>query len=230
MAPTHWQVAIDGPAGAGKSTVAKLVAERLGCTFVDTGALYRCVALAALRQGLSLSEPEAIGALSRRIQIRFGALVDGRQSVWLDGEDVTDAIRTPEVHAVVSPVSAIPAVREALLAQQRELAASGPVVMEGRDVQTVVLPDAQTKVYLDASAEERARRRFAELPAGSMSYLDVLANVRDRDTRDSSRSVAPLKPAAEAVVVATDGLTIDEVVGTILAAVARTGGPETVNE
>jgi len=121
-------------------------------------------------------------------------------------------------------------VREALLSQQRALAANGPVVMEGRDVQTVVLPDAQTKIYLDASAEERARRRFAELPVGSMTYLDVLANVRDRDARDSSRSLAPLKPADDAVVVATDGLTIDEVVGTILAAVARTGGPETVDE
>ncbi len=217
IAPRHPQIAIDGPAGAGKSTVAKAVAERLGYTFVDTGAMYRCVALAALRAGLTLDQPEAIGALAESCEIRFGELRDGRQQVWLDGEEVTDEIRSRPVHDIVSPVSAIPAVREALLHQQRAFAEAGPVVMEGRDIQTVVLPEAPVKVYLDASVAERARRRHAELPAGTASPDEVAANITDRDARDSSRANAPLRPADEAEVIDTDGLSIEDVVARVLA-------------
>lgn len=219
--PRHPQIAIDGPAGAGKSTVAKAVAERLGYTFVDTGAMYRCVALAALRAGLTLDQPEAIGALAESCAIRFGELRDGRQQVWLDGEEVTDAIRSRPVHDIVSPVSAIPAVREALLHQQRAFAEAGPVVMEGRDIQTVVLPEAPVKVYLDASVAERARRRHAELPAGTASPDEVAANITDRDARDSSRANAPLRPADEAEVIDTDGLRIEDVVARVLALARR---------
>jgi len=149
----------------------------------------------------------------------------GRLRVWLDEQDVTDAIRTPEVHAIVSPVSAIPAVRDALTAQMRAIAAAGPVVMEGRDIQTVVLPDAQVKVFLSASTAERARRRHAELPAGAMSLAEVTANITDRDTRDSSRAHAPLRAADDAAVIDTDGLTIADVVERIVAlAAAQCGG------
>lgn len=218
--PRYPQIAIDGPAGSGKSTVAKRVAERLGYTFVDTGAMYRCVALAAARAGLAVDEVDAIGELAGRIGICFGDLRDGRQHVFMDGEDVTDAIRTPLVHGTVSPISAIPAVREAMVAQQRALAARGPVVMEGRDIQTVVLPDADVKVFLSASVEERARRRFAEMPPGSATLAEVEANIRDRDARDSSRAIAPLKPAADAVVIDTDPLTVEEVVERVVALAA----------
>lgn len=214
--PRFQQIAIDGPAGAGKSTVARAVAERLGYTFVDTGAMYRCVALAALNQGLTLDQPEAIGQLAERLTIRFGELHEGRQRVWLDEDEVTEAIRTPPVHASVSPVSAIPAVRQALLHQQRAFAQQGPVVMEGRDIQTVVLPEADVKVFLDASVEERARRRYAELPPEAMSLEQVEANLVDRDSRDSSRPTAPLRAAPDAVRIDTDGLTVEQVILTVL--------------
>ncbi|NUP99002.1 MAG: (d)CMP kinase [Armatimonadetes bacterium] len=214
--PRFQQIAIDGPAGAGKSTVARAVAERLGYTFVDTGAMYRCVALAALNQALTLDQPEAIGQLAERLTIRFGELHEGRQRVWLDEDEVTEAIRTPPVHATVSPVSAIPAVRQALLHQQRAFAQQGPVVMEGRDIQTVVLPEADVKVFLDASVEERARRRYAELPPEAMSLEQVEANLVDRDSRDSSRPTAPLRAAPDAVRIDTDGLTVEQVILTVL--------------
>lgn len=217
-------IAIDGPAGAGKSTVAKLVAERLGYLFVDTGAMYRCVALAALRRGLAVDHEAAMGELAGRVEIRFGPLEAGRQRVWLDGEEVTDAIRTPAVHAVVSPVSAIPAVREAMVAEQRALAAGRSVVMEGRDIQTVVLPGAELKIYLDAGEPIRTDRRFRELPPGRMSREEVAANLRDRDTRDSGRAVAPLQPAADAVRIDTEPLTAAEVAEQIIALVRERCG------
>ncbi|MCC7491918.1 MAG: (d)CMP kinase [Fimbriimonadaceae bacterium] len=225
--PRHHQIAIDGPAGAGKSTVARAVAERLGYTFVDTGAMYRCVALAMLRSGLTLDDAAAVGELAERLQIEFGPLQAGQQPVSLDGQEVTAAIRTPEVHAVVSPVSAIPAVRAALLRQQQAYGEQGPVVMEGRDIQTVVLPAAQTKVYLDASPAERARRRHAELPPGSGSVGDVEAAIRERDARDSGRANAPLRAAPEAVHLLTDGLSVEQVIERILdlaRAAVRAGG------
>lgn len=223
--PKHLQIAIDGPAGSGKSTVAKGVAEALGFTFVDTGAMYRCVALAMLRAGLGVEQEDAVGELARGLDIGFGELHDGQQRVFLNGEDVTAEIRSPEVHGCVSPVSAIQPVRDALLTQQRELAAAGPVVMEGRDIQTVVLPGAQVKVFLDASVAERARRRFAEMPEGSSTLAEVEKNIVDRDARDSSRRNAPLKAAAEANVIDTDPLTVDQVIAIILDLAARAGAP-----
>lgn len=222
--PVHAQVAIDGPAGAGKSTVAKRVAEHLGYTFVDTGAMYRCVAWQSLQDGVAVDDADGMAAIAASIAIRFGPLENGRQRVWVGEAELTDAIRTPEVHAIVSPVSAIPAVRDALTAQMREFAERGPVVMEGRDIQTVVLPEAQVKVFLNASVAERARRRFDELPAGSMTLDEVAANIADRDQRDSSRAHAPLKAAADATVIDTDGLSIDDVVQQIVALAAERGG------
>ncbi|MBI2299759.1 MAG: (d)CMP kinase [Armatimonadetes bacterium] len=213
----HIQVAIDGPAGTGKSTVAKRAAEALGYTFVDSGAMYRCVALAALRAGLSVEQADAIGGLAARVSIRLGPLADGKQPVWLDGEDATAAIRTPEVTALSSPVSAIPAVRAALTAQQRAFAEQGPVVMEGRDIQTVVLPHAEVKVYLSASPEVRAERRYRELRPGSTTVAAVAAAIRERDERDSTRANAPLKPADDAVVIDTDPLSVDEVAARVVA-------------
>lgn len=220
----HQQIAIDGPAGTGKSTVAKRVAEELGYTFVDTGALYRCVALASVEQGLGLDQPEALGELAARVEIAFGPLEGGRQAVFLDGRDVTDAIRRPPADSLCSPVSAVPAVRAALLEQQRGFARRGPVVMEGRDIQTVVLPDAQVKVFLTASPEVRAQRRFDQLPAGSTTLAEVEDNVRERDERDSSRAVAPLRAAAEAVLIDTDTLTIAQVTERIVALARERGG------
>lgn len=217
MSTPFQQIAIDGPAGTGKSTVAKRVAETLGYTFVDTGALYRCIALAAVEAGLTLDQPEAIGELARTARIRFGALVDGRQPVWLNDVEVTERIRERDVDTLCSPVSAIPAVRAALLDQQRAFAQAGPVVMEGRDIQTVVLPEAQTKVFLTASPGVRAQRRFDQIAPGTATLAEIERNVRERDERDSSRALAPLKPADDAVHIDTDPLTIDQVTECIVA-------------
>ena len=211
-------VAIDGPAGAGKSTIARGVAARTGYTYIDTGAMYRAVAWRALQAGLSVGEDDAaIGALAGGLAFEFRA-VDGRTHLFVDGEDVEAAIRTPEVGNLSSPVSTIPAVREHLVAAQREMARTRPVVMEGRDIGTVVFPDACLKVFLTASAEERARRRFEELRAQGedVSFAQVLADQRARDERDSSRAIAPLRRAEDAVEVDTDGLSIEEVIDRVM--------------
>jgi cytidylate kinase len=213
---SNCHIAIDGPAGSGKSTVAKRVAEALGYTFVDTGALYRCVALAALEAGLTLDQPDALGRLAAAVEIRFGPLRQGRQAVWLGGREVTDRIRQPDIDALSSPVSAVGAVRAALLGQQRAFAAAGPVVMEGRDIQTVVLPEAQVKVFLTASPNVRAERRLAQMPAGTASLEQIAAGIAERDARDSSRATAPLAAAAEAVLIDTDVLTIEQVAARII--------------
>lgn len=215
---TGCMVAIDGPAGAGKSTVARGVAARTGYTYVDTGAMYRAVAWRALQAGLRVGEDdEAIGALAGRLRFEFRT-VDGRAHLFVDGEDVEAAIRTPEVGNLSSPVSAIPVVREHLVAAQRAMARTQPVVMEGRDIGTVVFPDALLKIFLTASAEERARRRFEELRSRGeeVSFERVLADQRARDARDSSRAIAPLRPADDAVEVNTDGLTVEEVINRVM--------------
>ena len=201
-------VAIDGPAGAGKSTVARAVAEQLGFTYLDSGAMYRCVALASTR---SSDQP---AALARRARIELGP------PVLLDGEDVSEAIRTPEVSDRSSQVASDPGVREALVGKQRELMAAGDYVAEGRDIGTVVAPDAAVKVFLTASDEERARRRASELGIDAES---VLADQRRRDERDRSRQHSPLVAAEGSVELDTTGLTIDEVVERIgqLVAAAR---------
>ncbi|MEO1230209.1 MAG: (d)CMP kinase [Myxococcota bacterium] len=214
-------VAIDGPAGAGKSTVARAVADQLGFTRVDTGAIYRCVTLLALERGLE--ESAALADAARRLNLDF----EGTQ-VSLEGRDVTRAIRSSEVTGAVSGVSAVPEVRAALLETQRRLAREHPrgAVLEGRDIGTVVFPDADVKVFLTASDEERARRRHAELVAGgSGETIDlVLESIRRRDALDAGRAVAPLVAAEDATVVDSTGLSQAEVVHRIVSIVRQKVG------
>jgi cytidylate kinase len=202
-------VAIDGPAGAGKSTVARAVAASLGWTYLDSGAMYRAVALAALRAG----RPPAEVACAVRIDV-------GEQ-VQVDGEDVTGLIRSPEVSEAASQAAADPEVRRALVSQQRRVLSQGDWVAEGRDIGTVVAPDAAVKVFLDASPEERARRRAREL---GVDPATVLAEQAIRDERDRTREASPLAPAPDAVVVDTTGLSLDEVVARITSLVSNAAG------
>jgi CMP/dCMP kinase len=195
-------IAIDGPAGAGKSTVARAVAERLGFTFLDTGAMYRCIGLAALETG----EPAA--ELARRVRLEMGD-----EAIALDGRDVTQAIRTPAVSEAASQVAADPGVRAALVAQQQAIMADGDWVAEGRDIATVVAPDAAVKVFLFASAEERARRRAAQT---GHDLETELAHQRERDARDATEGRTIHEPAPDATPVDTTGLTLDEVVDQVV--------------
>lgn len=201
-------IAIDGPAGAGKSTVARGVAAALGFTYLDSGAMYRAVALAALRAAADLGDGQALGALARGLDLAL----DGA-SVLLDGEDVAEEIRTPEVTAAASRVSVHPQVREAMVAQQRGVIAAGRYVAEGRDIGTVVSPDSPLKVFLTASPEERARRRAAESGEDAEA---VLAAMRDRDRRDSEREHGALRAAPDAVEIDTTGISIEDVVGRVV--------------
>lgn len=215
-------MAIDGPAGAGKSTVSRRVAERLGYTLLDTGALYRSVALAAREAGLDWDDEPAVGALASALAAReaiaFRPRGDGGQDVLLDGRDVTLAIRTQEMGEGASRVSALPAVREALLRMQRRAAAQGGVVLEGRDIGTVVLPDAEAKFFLTADPDVRAERRYRELRGRGHSpeLQTIQREVRERDERDSRRPVAPLRQAPDAVLVDSSRMTVDEVVDAIV--------------
>lgn len=210
-------VAIDGPAGAGKSTVSKRVAQALGYTLVDTGAIYRAVALTAERKGVLLDDDPALARIVATLEIGF-RFVDSTNRVFLVGEDVSDAIRTPAISMAASTVSARKVVRDGLLALQRRLAGQGGAVLEGRDIGTVVCPMAQVKVYLDASPEERARRRWRELQAkgDATAYESVLADVQRRDAQDMGREHAPLRPATDAVVLDSTALSVDEVIRRIL--------------
>jgi cytidylate kinase len=222
-------VAIDGPAGAGKSTAARELAGRLAYALVDTGAIYRAVALAAARRGIAFDDDERLGALLAALCIRFEAPVaglGGGQRVLIDGEDVSAEIRTPPISLGASAVSARPVVRARLLALQRRLAtapANRGAVLEGRDIGTVVFPDADAKFFLTASPEVRARRRFEEMVArGSRAtYEEVLADQAKRDRDDSERAVAPLRPAPDAVVVDTSEMSIPAVVSRLADAVER---------
>lgn len=212
------QVAIDGPGGAGKSTIAKAVAKELGWIYVDTGAMYRAVGLSALKRGLSIRQQQAeVEAMvpSLDIQLRFS---EGCQRIFLDGEDVSETIRTPEVSLAASDVSAISKVREALLERQRQLAETENVVMDGRDIGTVVLPHARVKLFLTASAEERARRRHRELAAKGeeVPFEQVLADLCYRDKQDSTRAAAPLRMAKDAVLVDTTGLSLEQSTAKVL--------------
>jgi cytidylate kinase len=201
-------IAIDGPAGAGKSTVARAVADELGFTYLDSGAMYRCVALAAAEAGVGTEDGAALGALARGLEIDF----DERR-VRLAGRDVSAAIREPGVTAAASRVSVHPEVREAMVSRQRDLIAAGRYVAEGRDIGTVVSPDAPLKVFLTASDEERARRRAAETGEDFESVLDAQ---RRRDARDTERAHGALRAAADAVEVDTTGLSLEEVVGRVV--------------
>lgn len=209
---TPFQIALDGPAGSGKSTAARGVARSLGFTYLDSGAMYRAIALLAHRcPGADWSRFAATADLSFRH-------TPGGQHLFVNGEDVEDAIRRPEISAASSRVSADPRVREALTARMRAMARRENVVMEGRDIGTVVLPEAQLKVFLSAPAEERARRRAEELRERGVeaSFEEVLAEMRQRDERDSGRDVAPLRRAPDAVEVDTGGLSADEVIRVIV--------------
>jgi len=220
-ATDHLQViAIDGPAAAGKSTVANLLADRLGALLFDTGALYRAVALQSLRLGVDAGNAEGLCDIAAHvsIEIRPPSVADSRlYDVLLNGEDVTWKVRDPNIGAIVSQVAEHHDVRAALLPLQRRIAASGPVVMVGRDIGTVVVPDATVKVYLDATPEERARRRFKEISArgGQESFPQVIQETRFRDEIDKSRISAPLRVSCDAIRIETDDLTIEEVVARI---------------
>lgn len=222
-------IAIDGPAGAGKSTVAHRVAQRMGYVLVDTGALYRGVALAAREAGVDFSDGTALGALTARLQLSFVSDAEGRPHLHIGGEDRSDAIRTPEVSMAASHVSKHAEVRAGLLEMQRRLGADGGVVLEGRDIGTVVFPDAEVKVFLTASPTTRAHRRVDDLKARGIdaNLTDTLRDVETRDRQDSRRPVAPLKPAEDAVQVDSTSLSIDGVVERIVAlAQASTPGPD----
>jgi cytidylate kinase len=219
-------IAIDGPAGAGKSTIGALVAERLGYLFLDTGAMYRTVALAAQKQGVDPDDADSLARIAREVRITIGppTVRDGRAySVLLDGADVTWDIRSADVDRVVSQVARVPAVRDAMVEQQRELAQRGRVVMVGRDIGTVVLPDAECKIFLTASAAERAKRREEELRSRGQvrPRQELLQEILRRDRMDSERKVAPLRTADDAVVVQTDGLSVGQALEKVLAIVTR---------
>ena len=213
-------VAIDGPAGAGKSTVAKRVAKELGFVLLDTGALYRAVALAAKRGGVDVKDGARAGALAEDLARRSAIRLEPER-VTLDGEDVSRAIRTPDMGMDASTVSAHPAVRKALLDMQRKAGEDGGIVAEGRDIGTIVFPDAEHKFFLTASAEVRAKRRFEELVAKgqTVSEEETLAEVKRRDAQDEGRVVAPLKPAPDAELVDSSAMGIDSVVDLVLARV-----------
>ncbi len=205
-------VAIDGPSGAGKSTLARLLAEKLGYLHIDTGAMFRAVAVAARRAGIAAHDEEGLGRLVSGLAITFLRSGSGWRTM-LNGEDVSDAIRTPEISLLTSTVSAKKCVRDALLRQQREMGKGGGVVLEGRDIGTVVFPDAEVKFFLTASAEERGRRRYLELKAKGedVTLAGTVAEVAKRDAQDEEREHAPLRRAADAIDLDSSGLSIEEV-------------------
>jgi cytidylate kinase len=224
-------IAIDGPAGAGKSTIGRMLAEQLGYLFLDTGAMYRAVALAALRRGISPTNEELLAELADSLAIRIEkptpGETDGRSyTVMIGPEDVTWEIRKPEVESVVSQVASHPELRSALVRQQRRMARLGPVVMVGRDITTEVLPDADLKIYLDASLQERARRRFVELQerGSSLTFNQVESEIAHRDRQDMNREAGALRRAEDAVLVESDGLSREETLGKMLEIVRQWAG------
>jgi len=207
-----YSIAIDGPSGAGKSTIARAVAKELGIIYVDTGAIYRTVGYFAYQQGVEPTDWEAVIALLPRISVEMGYGEDGLQRMYLNGEDVTKEIRLPQISMYASHVSAIPQVRAFLMEMQRSAARSSSVIMDGRDIGTVVLPQADVKIFLTASAEDRAQRRYEELieRGTPKDYEELLAEIRQRDHNDSTRAAAPLKPAEDAVYLDTTGNTFEQ--------------------
>lgn len=222
-------IAIDGPAGSGKSTIGKLVAEEFGYLYFDTGVMYRAVTFAAINKDININDEESISLLVKeiKIDIRTPIIADGRDNdVLVNGQDVTWEIRSPEVDGNVSIVSSYPEVRTALGEQQRRIGLQGEVVMVGRDIGTVILPEADIKIYLDASIEERADRRYQELRqrGEEIDFDSILAKLRERDLIDSTREIAPLKPADDAIVIDTDQLSIQQVFAKIIEIVNENRG------
>lgn len=218
-------IAIDGPGGSGKGTVAGLLAKRLGWNLLDSGALYRLLAFAARNHGVDLTNEESLKVLAAHLDVQFLSNAGGVQRIILEGEDVSDVIRTETVGAGASQVAALPAVRDALLQRQRAFQEAPGLVADGRDMGTVVFPDAPLKIFLTATAEERARRRYLQLKGKGMEVemASLLNEIIERDERDTQRSVAPLKPAADALILDSTHLSIDEVLERILAAFADLG-------
>ena len=219
-----FSIAIDGPAGAGKSTVAKAVAKALDAMYLDTGAMYRAFGLAMLRAGVDIHDAEAVKARVNAVDIDVD-YVNGGQRIYLEGEDITDAIRTPEVSEAASAISAVAEVRARMVALQQQIAAGHDVIMDGRDIGTVVLPNATLKVYLTASAEERARRRCRELEEKGMPqpFEQVLADIEVRDYRDTHREASPLTVAKGAVTLDTSDLDLEQSVQALMDLAAKAG-------
>ena len=218
-------IAIDGPAGAGKSSIAKILAKRMGYIYVDTGALYRAVGYFVVSRNISTTDSDAVVACLDSVDVQM-KYVDGQQRVFANGEDVTDKIRTPEISMAASNVSAIPKVREFLFDLQQDIAKNNNVVMDGRDIGTVVLPNADVKIFLTASPEERAKRRYKELIEKGQNavFEDVLADVITRDHNDSTRATAPLKQADDAVLVDTSDLDFEQSVEALYKIAKEIGG------
>lgn len=212
-----FNIAIDGPAGAGKSTIARRAAQKLGFVYVDTGAMYRTIALGLIREGVDIADADALAEALRHIDVGI-AYENGEQQVFLNGENVSGLIRTEEVSNMTSAASALPCVRDALTRLQRELARKHDVLMDGRDIGTVILPDAQLKVYLTASVETRALRRYRELSErGEACSLDeIKKDIEERDYRDMHRETAPLRQAEDAILVDSSDMTIEEVADCII--------------
>lgn len=212
-----YNIAIDGPAGAGKSTIAKIVAKELGFIYVDTGAMYRTLALACFRDGIDTSDEAAVVAKCESVEVTLG-YEDGTQKVYLNGEDVSAEIRREEIGNLTSAIAVYPGVRKILVALQKDLAAKNDVVMDGRDIGTAVLPNADLKIYLTASVETRAKRRYDELveKGQTCDLKEIEKDIEDRDYRDMNREVSPLSQADDAVLVDSSDMTIDEVVAKII--------------
>jgi cytidylate kinase len=222
------KIAIDGPGGAGKSTLAKGLAKKLGFAYVDTGAIYRTVGFAARARGIAPDDASAVSAMLKEIKVE-ARFESGVQNMYLDGEFLGDRIREHEISHYASAVSAIPAVREYLFDMQRNIADENNVIMDGRDIGTVILPDAQLKIFLTATAEERAERRTRELEEKGQKadYAQILADIKERDERDSSRAIAPLKPADDAILFNNSGYTPERSLAEALKIVKeRLGVPE----
>lgn len=215
-----FNVAIDGPAGAGKSSIARAAAKELGFVYVDTGALYRAVGVYGLRNGIDNKNAEAVAGMLPHISVEL-KFRDGVQHVYLNGEDVSEEIRTPPASMAASDVSAVPAVRQFLFDLQRDIAAKNDCIMDGRDIGTVVLPNAQVKIFLTASPEARAMRRYKELQekGAKDTYEEVLADLLQRDYNDSHRAVAPLKPAEDSITVDNSGLSLEDSIEQVLSVI-----------